>query len=474
MSESQNVSLKKAAMINASGKYIKVVLTLVVNAILARILSPYDFGVVAVITVFTTFFSTLSDMGLGPAIVQKKDLSSFEIDSLFTYSIYVSVVLSLVFVLCAFPIAAFYKDAVYLKPAMLLSVALFFNAVNMVPNGILSRDKKFVTIALRTVAVYVLSAAVAICLALNGWRFYALVVQAILASFLQFVWNWISARPHFVLHPSRTVVSKVRTYSSYQLAFNVVNYFARNLDNLLTGKFMGEVNLGNYNKAYGLMLFPVNNLSGVISPVLHPILSDYQNDTRVIYVKYMRLVRFLFCLGIITAAFAWLAADEIIAVLYGPQWGSCAECFRLLSIAIIPQMINASAGAVFQSLGNTKHLFASTSINTAVTLTAILAGIFLGGDIASLSLLVALSYVIHFAVAFYVLVRKTFAFPLGPFVRELLPEWVMTYVMVQAVCFYPFCVDGVLASLAVKTAYVVVVYALCMLLSGEYKLFKLW
>ena len=466
------MTVRKATLINASGRYLKVILTVLVNAILARILTPFDFGVVAVITVFSTFFSTLSDMGLGPAIVQKKDLSRSDIDNLFTYSVYVAFGLSAVFMLCAFPIAAFYKDSIYLKPTFLLTVSLFFNALNMVPGGMLNRDKRFVTIAVRTVVVYVVSAAISIWLALHGWRFYALVAQAILSSVLQFIWNYLSTRPRLVAHPSAASVAKVKSYSLYQFAFNVVNYFARNLDNLLTGKFMGEVNLGNYNKAYNLMLFPVSNLSGVVSPVLHPILSDYQDDPRAIYTRYMRLVRFLWCLGIFVAGFAFLSADEIIGILYGPQWEPCVVCFKFLAIAIIPQMINASAGAIFQAIGNTRLLFLSTCVNTAVTLAAILLGVFCGRSIEMLSLCVAVSYIFHFICAFWFLVRRGFRYSAGPFLRELVPEMVMTAAMVAAVLAYPFSVGGLVYSLLAKTGYLLLVFALMMLVSREDRLFK--
>lgn len=468
----ETMTVKKAAMINASGKYIKILLTLLVNAVLARLLTPQDYGVVAVITVFSTFFCTLSDMGIGAAIVQKKDLTGKDMDSLFTISSYVAALLSIIFMLCAFPIVWFYKDSIYLKPTFLLTISLFFNALNMVPNGMLNRDKKFVTIAVRTVVVYLVSALISIWLAFRGWSYYALVAQAILASLLQFVWNYLSTRPRLVRHPDLDAMKKVRSYSAYQLAFSVINYFARNLDNLLTGKYLGKVELGNYNKAYNLMLFPINNLSGVIAPVLHPILSDYQNTPSEIYSRYMRLVRLLFCTGIFIAGFAFLSSEEIIGIMYGPQWSPCIESFRWLSIAIIPQMLNATAGAVFQSLGNTRLLFITTCINTVVTVLAILSGIFIGKTIASLSLYVALSYVFHFFCAYYILIVKGFGYSFAKFFNALLPEIIMTVVMAIAVTLYPVHIEGILPSILVKGTYIVVIGLVMMFISREYKLIR--
>ena len=183
------MNMRKAALVNTIGKYSKIFLSLVVNAILARILSPNDYGIVAVITVFSTFFTTFSDMGFGPAIIQNKELTEDDIGNIYSFTVYISVGLMFVFSICSIAISIFYDDNVYIPLGLLLSISLLFNALNMVPNGILNRDKKFVSIAVRTVVVYLVSAAITIVLAYFGLRYYALAVQAILTAFFQFLWN---------------------------------------------------------------------------------------------------------------------------------------------------------------------------------------------------------------------------------------------------------------------------------------------
>ena len=147
------MNIRKAALINAVGKYAKIFLTVIVTAILARILSASDYGIVAVITVFSTFFTTLSDMGFGPAIIQNKDLTDSDIDNIYSFTVYISVILMILFSLFSILIAMFYDNDVYIPLGQLLSISLLFNALNMVPNGILNRDKKFISIAVRTVVV---------------------------------------------------------------------------------------------------------------------------------------------------------------------------------------------------------------------------------------------------------------------------------------------------------------------------------
>lgn len=468
---SKEISVKRAAMVNAAGKYSKVLLSLVVNAFLARLLSAEDYGIVAVITVFSTFFTTFSDMGFGPAIIQNKHLTQEDIDSIYTLTVYVSIILMVFFAICSFPIAAFYGDRVYISLGQMLSISLLFNAMNMVPNGLLNRDKKFASIALRTVVVYVGAAIITIMLAFFGFRYYALAIQAILTSLFTFVWNYATTRPKFCLRFKMESIRKVLNYSGYQFAFNLVNYFSRNLDNLLTGKFMGSAELGYYNKAYTLMLYPVNNLTGVISPVLHPILSDYQDQLGVIYKKYMKIVRLLACIGLYVAPVCFLAAEEMITILYGQNWEKSVVCFQLLAIAIIPQMINSSAGSIFQAIGNTKLLFANSCINTGITVIAIIVGVFGGKNIQTVSLCVAIAYLCHFTTAFIMLIKIGFKYKISDFVKELLPELFILSIMLVAIKFYPFHMTRIISSAAVKCVYLGVIYVVALFISKEYKLF---
>lgn len=468
----KNISIKRAAIINGIGKYSKIFLSIIVNAILARLLSPGDYGIVAVITVFSTFFSTLADMGFGVAIVQNKKLTSNDINNIFSFTVYVSFVLMILFSLLSIPISNFYHNNVYVSLTLLLSISLLFDAMNMVPNGILNKNKEFMVIAVRTVVVYLLASFLTVILAMKGFRYYALVIQAIVTSIFTFLWNYIDTHPKFKLKIQFTSVKKVLNYSSYQFAFNFINYFSRNLDNLLTGKFMGDVQLGYYNKAYDLMLYPVNNLTGIVSPVLHPILSDFQDNLKIIYEKYLKVFKILFCLGAFAAPLCFLASREIITIMYGSNWKSSIICFQLLSIAIVPQMVNSSAGGVFQAIGNTKLLFWNSCINTCITVIAILIGIFWGKSIVALSGAVAIAYICHFFTAYFMLIKLGFGYKMSSFFGNILPELIILLGMEIAVVLYPITISNIFLSLIVKGIYLGAVFLILVIITGEYKLIK--
>lgn len=471
--ENRSYNLKQAAMINAAGKYSKIILSIIVEVILARLLTPYDYGVVAVVTVFTTFFSIFSDMGIGTAIIQKKDLTKEEIDYIYTFTVYIAVILMILFFFASFAIASFYKSNVYLRISQLLSLSLLFNTLNMVPNGILNREKRFVTIAIRTVVVYSIAVLITIVLAFLGAKYYALVVQAILTAFFTFIWNYQSTRPKFKLRYKGDAIKKIASYSGFQFAFNLLNYFSRNLDNLLAGRFIGSTQLGFYNKAYTLMQYPVSNLSGVITPVLHPILSDYQFKSSILYSKYMKVVKILFAVGIWAEAVCIFAGPEIIHIMYGDKWNSSIICFQLLAISISTQMVNSSSGAAFQALGNTRMLFIQGCINTAITVISILIGIFYGKSIYSLALWVSLSFIINFLISFYFLIVFAFQRSFLKFLLEISPYFILSIILIIAGGIYPIVIRSDFLSLFAKVCYITIIYIMSMILLGQGKLLKI-
>lgn len=462
-------SIKKAAIINAAGKYSKVILSIIVEVILARLLTPHDYGVVAVVTVFTTFFATFSDMGIGTVIIQKKDLTKQDINQLYTFTVYAALFLSILFFLFSYGIASFYKSNIYINIGHLLSISLFFNTLNMVPNGILNRQKRFVTIAIRTIVVYVVTIIITIALAFWGAGYYSLVIQTILSAFFTFIWNVKTTKPKFQFKYDNTPLKKIASYSGFQFAFNLLNYFSRNLDNLLAGKFIGSTQLGYYNKAYTLMQYPVSNLSGVVTPVLHPILSDFQDQKEILYKKYMKVVKILTFLGIWAETICIFAGPEIIHIMYGNKWNESVICFQLLALSIATQMINSSSGAAFQALGNTRLLFIQGIVNTGVTIIAILIGVFNGKTIFALALWVSLSFIANFVISFVFLVKLAFKKSFIRFWLEMMPYIFMGIILVIATNIYPFTFNIAFISLVVKVGYITVIYLIATFALGQGK-----
>lgn len=470
------ISIKKAALLNAGAKYIGIIWNLALTAVLARLLTPQDYGVVAVTTVFTNFFTLFADMGLGAGVIQNQTLSKNEISDIYSCSVYLAVMLGVVFAFFSIPLSIFYGNEVYRSIGLLLAVALFFTTLNTVPNAVLMKNKQFVKVAVRNIVAPITTGVIAVVLAYAGWKYYALVWQSVLSCIVVFLWNYVTAHMEYGLEWhirfEKKGLKKIFSFSGYQFAFSFVNYFSRNLDNLLISKFMGEKLLGYYDKAYKLMLYPVGNLTHVITPVLLPILSEYQDDKEYVYQKYMKVVSLLSVLGIFITAFCFLAGEEIIMILFGSQWSASVPCFTALSLSVWAQMITSSAGCIFQSMGCTKSMFKSCLINTCITIIAIFTGIS-SGSIQKLAGYVSLAYQLHFISSFYLLMRDGFRMKYRRFLKQIYGDIIFLLILIFCAYFCPlsYGIESIWMSIIVKGLYIAVLYAAGLFVTKKYRVF---
>ena len=423
-----SISIKKATGIYGIAKYSTIFIQLIISAVLSRILTPNDYGIVAVVTVFTTLFTTLANLGLGTAVTQFKDLSRQDIQDIFTFSEYFSFALALFFAIAAYPIALFYNDTVYVPIVLMLTISILFNALNMIPNALLLREKEFLKVGIRMIVATAMSGMVAVILAFCGAKYYALVIQSILNAFITFVWNYYGSGLKFKLKFSYEPIKHVKSYSLNQFLYNIANYFAQNLDNLMTGKIMGNAMLAYYNKGYTLMRYPVTNIAHVITPVLHPILSDHQNNKKYIFNEFIKISKILSLLGVFITAFCFWADTEIIVCYFGNQWYDSVEPFKWLSTCICVQLLNALFGSIYQSLGCTKQMLHSGIFHISISLLAIIFGAYTR-NITLLAIFVSASMFIKFFIECYFLIKKSFGFSVFGFLKAFLPDCLIFVIM---------------------------------------------
>ena len=466
------ISIKKAALINASAKYTNVIFQFVATAVLARLLSPECYGLIAVITVFSVFFTTFSDIGLSSGVVQNKALSKLDVDNIFSFSFYLSLFLGVLFALASYPIAWFYEDDVYVPIGLLMSVSLFFNALSMIPNACLMREKRFKMIGLRTVCASLVSYGIAIFLAFQGYEYYSLVIQSIIFSLITFFWNVYVTQLSFIFKFDFTSVKKIIGYSSFNFGYDFLNYFVRNVDSLLTGKLMGKAMLGYYHKAYSLMLYPVMYLTFAIVPVLHPILSDHQDDREYIWSKYLQVVKCLSLVGMFVSFFCFIAADEIVNILYGPNWDAAIPCVKCLSFSIWFQMLSSSCDSIYKSIGKSKLLFNTALVFVAVQLVIIVLGA-LSCDLKILSMSVATAFILKFFISTFSLSKYGFNKNILELYFFVLPEFVVYLFsfLVMTFCLH-FSFDNMFLSFVYKFIMSLIMFAVGYFVFNQYSYLK--
>jgi PST family polysaccharide transporter len=250
-------------------------------------------------------------------------------------------------------IAVFYKQPELMKLSMVLGTTFFISSISSVPNAILSKEMQFERIAIVEISVIFISGITGILFALRGFGVWSLVyksvVGAVLSSFLLFIaTKW---KPVFFFNWYK--IKDMFSFGANLTGFGVLNYFHRNLDNLLIGRFLGPILLGYYNFSYSILLFPVFQISGALGRVFFPALSSIQEDlprVRNIYTQttfYISVITFPLMIGI------FILAPEFVRTIFGPKWIPAIIVLRILVLIGMIQSIVTTQGWIYGVTGRT-------------------------------------------------------------------------------------------------------------------------
>lgn len=384
-------------------KYLSIGVSIGVTAVLSRLLVPADFGIIAIASIFIGIITLLTGSGMSPAIIQDRTLNKKELKHIFSFTIYLAFVGTIIFLACAPIIKYLYNDEQLLHIYMILSINVFFSILNIVPNALLFKEKRFKYIALRTFLIQATLGIISIGCAFGGFGIYALLINPVIGSILLFIISYSCYPIKFSLSLDFTPIKRILPYSIYQIGFNLINYTYRNIDKLLIGKYMGFSQLGFYEKSYRLMMLPLENIANIINPVLHPLLCEYQNDHQFIFEKYKKIIQYFAYLGFPLSVLCFFSAEEMILLLFGTQWQLSIEVFKILSLSIGIQLIQSAVGAVFQSTGHVKQMFYSGLVTFIVTIGAISAGIY-SHNLDQLATYIVIAFYIAFVIYHWVLI----------------------------------------------------------------------
>lgn len=429
MGESIKKQLTIGVFFTAIAKYSNMIISLVVTAILSRILSPEEFGVVAIATVIIAFFGMFTEIGIAPAIIQNKDLEDNDYSNIFSFTIWSGLLLSLLFIACASPIANYYKSPILQPICYYLSINLFFSSCQIVPNGLLYKDKNFKFIAFRSFTVQLIGGGLAIAAAFLGFGIYSLLINPILSSLLLFIVSYLKKPVKFKWWFNPNSLKKIFAFSAYQFLFNLINYFSRNLDKLIIGKYLNMNALGYYEKSYRLMMLPLQNITQVISPVMHPIFSDLQNDYKKLSDSYLKVVKLLAYISFPLSALLFFTSKELVLLIFGMQWTKSVLSFQILSLSVGFQVILSTSGSIFQAANSTKTLFFSGLLSTIINVLAIAIGVFWFKSIEAVAMGLLISFIFNFFQAYLLMYYKVFKLSIYPFFKILIQPIILGVVI---------------------------------------------
>jgi len=324
--------------------------------VLARLLTPTDFGLVAMVTAVTVIAWGFADLGLTEATIQRKELTHNQVSTLFWINVAMGLFLTFVTAGMAPFLAKFYEEPRLVGITLVASVSFLIAGLRGQHNALLKRQMLFKSLAIRDVTSSLLGVIVAVGLALRGAGYWAILASPLTANLSQMVMSWLMIRwrpglPHF--GPEiRTMVGFGGNVAVSYVIFNWV----RNADNILIGRYWGAGPLGLYSRAFNLLTLAISQITAPTCSVAIPALSRIQDEAELFARYYLKIMNLIVWIIASLFGFLFVAATPVIVLVLGAKWGEAAPVFQILTISALGQVLLESTLWVLISQGQSARL----------------------------------------------------------------------------------------------------------------------
>lgn len=343
--------------------------------ILARLLTPQDYGMISMVATITGFAHIFSELGLSSATIQQADINHQQVSTLFWINVGLGVLITLIVAAFSPAVAWFYKNPELVLVTAAVSLNFLIRGLAVQHLALLTRQMQFLTIAKVQMLSTLLGIAAAVFMAMHGYRYWALVFNTLTSSASCTLGYWLTSKWRPGLPQRKSGVRTMLRFGSNIAGFSIINYFSRNLDNMLIGRYYGSATLGLYSKAYQLLMLPITNLRDPLNKVAMPALSRLQYEPEQYRSYYMKFIAVLAFVTMPIIVFMYVCSDNLIRVVLGQQWLEAGEIFKILAIAGLIQPVWSTLGVVFLSTGRSKEYFVWGVGVAVMSITSFLVGI---------------------------------------------------------------------------------------------------
>ena len=404
---------------SAFQKFGAMAISFVANIVLARLLSPDDFGCIGMLAIFITLSSTFIDGGFGSALIQKKDPTDEDYSTIFYWNLLLSGLLYGILYVTAPVIARFYDIPLLSAVLRVEGLVLIINALSIIQNNRLRKQLQFKKLAIIDIISAIVSISITILLAAKGWGIWALVVQQLLLCSISTLLLWIVGRWHPRLVFSWTSFKELFNFGFFILLANLVNTFCNNIQGLLIGKIYNSSTMGYYSQGKKLEELSSTSISNVVDRVAYPILAESQNDKPRMIHMLSQFITSLAYLTIPLMLLFILVAKPLIILIYSAKWLPSVHYFQILCIAGIAISLQGINYYAVAAVGKSGKLLLWTLIKRGIGLVLVVGGLAAFGMDGLLAGMVITSYTIYIINA--ALVHKHVGYRLHTQFLDLLP-----------------------------------------------------
>jgi PST family polysaccharide transporter len=404
----------------------RVIAQLLGMVFLARLLSPSDFGVIAMAWLVIGFAAMFRGFGTQAAVIQRRELTSALLDSLFWLNVGFGLAIAILMALLAPVIALAMGEPQLTKVLWLLALAFPVVSFGLVQQGLLERASRFRSVALIECCAAFAGLAAGVLAALAGWGVYSLVSQAIVAWIVVTAGLWAASTWRPAWRCSLALIREIAGFSGNLVGFHIFNYFTRNMDTVLIGRFLGATELGYYNMAYRLMIWPLQNIGWVAGRAFFPALSRLQDDKPRLRQAYVRAAAAVFLITAPLTLGLLVLREPFVLALMGERWFKVAELLFWLAPVSMVESVGTTVGLLYLSTGRTDLMFKFGVLYGVAVVCAIVVGLQWGveGVAAAYCAIALILFWPKLAVAF-----RLVGLSVPAFLRRLLPTFFAALLM---------------------------------------------
>ena len=415
--------------VTVSAQAAKFGLNLASTVILARLLTPRDFGLVAMVTAVTGFLAIFRHAGLSTPTVQREHITQAQVSNLFWINLAVSGLCALILAALSPAMAWFYRDPRITYITLVLSTAFLIGGFRVQHLALLKRQMRFKVIALIEVGSMATGVLVGVVMALLRYRYWSLVGLSLATEIAAFLLTGLVSRWHPQLPSRNSGIRPLVAFGVHQTAGDFVFSLARGCDNLLIGRFYGAIAVGLYSRGAALVIRPLEQFLLPIGAVFLPTLSRLQSQPERYRSTFLRLYEAIVMSVFFFSSLLLALALPVTLVLLGRKWGQVSTIFAGFTFTAIQLPLSAAGNWLLTSQGRGKDIFRVTSINALLTLASFIVGLPFG----PLGVAIAFSatgLLVRMPILYYIAGRRGPVSTSDLWTRSLrhLPLWVVMFV----------------------------------------------
>lgn len=302
----------------------------VVGIVMARILTPEDYGITALPNVFINVAALLMTSGFGTALIRKPEVTEKDLSTAFFYSLGMGFLMYIILFLAAPFIAVFYNTPILTPLIRVTAISFLWGALNTVQNVILSRNLDFKSRTYITLSSQVFASAAGIIAAYQGYGMWAIIISNLVSSILITIFTWLKVKWYPKEKFDKLSFKYLWNFGNKLIGADLINTLYQNITPVFVGKYYSPTDLGIYNRADGYSSLPANQISGVLGNVSFPVLSKLQDDKNVLRESYRRMVKVACFIAFPVFMMLCALARPLVITMITEKWESCIILLQIM------------------------------------------------------------------------------------------------------------------------------------------------